>query len=149
MRIILFLVFGLIIGAVAWMIVPGRAPRGWAVAMLIGAAGAMVGGLLGSALGLNVEGSRSGFLASVLGAVGWLGLYHLIRHRASVSPGARPATRDDADRTTRPATGGAEPGPAPSVPAPAPGAPRARRDDRLRVLDRAHAGSRVARREPR
>lgn len=82
MRILLFLLFGLVIGAIVGIVLPGRDPRGWVLSMVIGAAGSMVGGALGSALGLNIEGSKSGFLAAVVGAAVWLALYHLIRRRA-------------------------------------------------------------------
>jgi uncharacterized membrane protein YeaQ/YmgE (transglycosylase-associated protein family) len=92
-RIALFLVFGLVCGAVSALVLPGRTPRGWAVSMLIGAAGAMVGGLLGSGLGLNTEGSRLGFLISILGAASWLGIYQLLlrRARSHASHDAAPA----------------------------------------------------------
>lgn len=82
--ILLFLVCGLVIGAVVGIVVPGRTPSGWGMSMVIGAAGAMVGGLLASALGLNTEGARAGLFMAALGAVSWLALYHLIRHRAGL-----------------------------------------------------------------
>ena len=90
MRIVVFLVFGLVIGAIVGVVLPGRNPLGWVLSMVVGAAGAMVGGLLGSALGLNTESSRWGFVVSVLGAACWLALYHLIRHRAGSPPRGGP-----------------------------------------------------------
>lgn len=82
MRIALFLVFGLVCGALSALVLPGRTPRGWAVSMVVGAAGAMVGGLLSSGLGFNTEGSRLGFLISILGAASWLAIYQLMLRRA-------------------------------------------------------------------
>jgi uncharacterized membrane protein YeaQ/YmgE (transglycosylase-associated protein family) len=96
MRVLLFLAFGLIIGGVVRLVLPGRSPRGWATSMLIGAAGSMVGGLLASGLGLNVEGQRSGFLISILGALAWLAIYDLIRRRAGSALGHPHAHHDDA-----------------------------------------------------
>jgi len=98
-RIVLFLLFGLVIGAIVGIVIPGRAPRGWVMSMVIAAAGSMVGGLLASALGLNTEGSRSGFVLSVLGAVTWLALYHLIRRRAGSRPGRAPPGARSRDRS--------------------------------------------------
>jgi uncharacterized membrane protein YeaQ/YmgE (transglycosylase-associated protein family) len=98
MRVLLFLVFGIIVGGVARLIIPGRSPRGWATSMLIGAAGSMVGGLLASGLGLNVEGQRTGFVVSILGAVLWLTIYHLIRRRpSSRSSATTESTSSDAE----------------------------------------------------
>jgi uncharacterized membrane protein YeaQ/YmgE (transglycosylase-associated protein family) len=85
MSLILFLVFGLIVGALARLIVPGREPGGWVISMLIGIVGSFVGGFLGRALGLYREGEPAGFLMSLLGAVLLVVAYHaLTRRRALV-----------------------------------------------------------------
>ena len=47
MSVILFLIFGLIVGALARLIVPGREPGGWLTSLVIGVAGAFLGGFLG------------------------------------------------------------------------------------------------------
>jgi uncharacterized membrane protein YeaQ/YmgE (transglycosylase-associated protein family) len=69
MHFLLFLLFGLVVGALARLIVPGREPGGWIVSMAIGVAGAFAGGLLGRALGMYREGEPAGFIMSLLGAV--------------------------------------------------------------------------------
>lgn len=69
MSVILFLVMGLVVGALARLIVPGKERGGWVVSMLLGVAGALLGGLVGRALGFYREGESAGFLMSLIGAV--------------------------------------------------------------------------------
>lgn len=67
MGILAWIVFGLIAGAVAKMIAPGKDPGGWLITLAIGIAGAVVGGFLASLLGF---GGVSGFnLGSLLVAI--------------------------------------------------------------------------------
>jgi uncharacterized membrane protein YeaQ/YmgE (transglycosylase-associated protein family) len=84
MSLILFLVFGLIVGALARLIVPGREPGGWVISMLIGVVGSFVGGSLGRALGLYREGEPAGFLMSLLGAVLLVVAYHALTRRRAL-----------------------------------------------------------------
>ncbi len=81
MHIVLFLLFGLVVGALARLLVPGREPGGWVVSMLIGVGGAMLGGFLGRVLGLYREGEPAGFVMSLLGAVVLVVIYHAITVR--------------------------------------------------------------------
>lgn len=82
MHLILFLVFGLIVGAVARWIMPGREPGGWVVSMLLGVAGAFLGGFLGNLVGLYREGEPAGFIMSVIGAIVLVAIYHALVGRA-------------------------------------------------------------------
>jgi uncharacterized membrane protein YeaQ/YmgE (transglycosylase-associated protein family) len=82
MSIILFLVFGLIVGAIARLIVPGRDPGGWVISMIIGVVGSMLGGFLGHAFGMYREGESAGFVMSLLGAILLVAGYHAITRRA-------------------------------------------------------------------
>jgi len=50
MNVLLFLIFGLVVGALARLIVPGREPGGWVISLALGVAGAFLGGFLGRAL---------------------------------------------------------------------------------------------------
>jgi uncharacterized membrane protein YeaQ/YmgE (transglycosylase-associated protein family) len=85
MSIILFLLFGLIVGAIARLIVPGREPGGWIMSMLFGIGGAILAGMAGRALGLYREGEPAGFVMSILGAIVIVVGYHAItRPRAHV-----------------------------------------------------------------
>jgi uncharacterized membrane protein YeaQ/YmgE (transglycosylase-associated protein family) len=63
------LIVGLVVGAVAKLLMPGRDPGGIIVTMLLGVAGAMLATFLGRALGWYRPGQGAGFIASVLGAL--------------------------------------------------------------------------------
>jgi len=78
MHLIMFLIFGLVVGALARLIVPGREPGGWVVSMVLGVLGSFLGGYLGQALNLYREGEPAGFLMSLLGAVVLVVGYHAI-----------------------------------------------------------------------
>jgi uncharacterized membrane protein YeaQ/YmgE (transglycosylase-associated protein family) len=75
------LIIGLVIGAVAKLLTPGRDPGGCIITMLIGIAGSFIAGYLGKALGWYQEGQPAGFIASVIGAMLLLLLYRLIAGR--------------------------------------------------------------------
>ena len=75
------LVIGLIIGAVAKLLMPGRDPGGCLVTVLLGIAGALVAGYLGRAIGWYEPGAPAGFIASVIGAMLILLLYRLFLRR--------------------------------------------------------------------
>ena len=81
MSVILFLVFGLIVGALARLIVRGREPRGWVISMTIGVVGSLLGGFLGRALGWYRDSQSAGFFMSLLGAVILVVAYHAISRR--------------------------------------------------------------------
>ena len=85
MHLILFLLFGLVVGVIARFIVPGREPGGWVVSMLIGVAGSFVRGFLGSALHLYRDGEPAGFLMSLPGAVLLVVAYHAVMHRRATA----------------------------------------------------------------
>jgi uncharacterized membrane protein YeaQ/YmgE (transglycosylase-associated protein family) len=71
----------------AKLVMPGRDPGGIIVTMLLGIAGAVLGGFVGRALGFYGEGEAAGFLMSFVGAVALLALYRLmIRRRALPRP---------------------------------------------------------------
>jgi uncharacterized membrane protein YeaQ/YmgE (transglycosylase-associated protein family) len=64
-----WIVFGLIVGAVAKFIMPGKDPGGIVVTIILGIVGALVGGFLGQLLGLYQAGQAAGFIMATLGAV--------------------------------------------------------------------------------
>lgn len=76
--IIGWIVFGLIVGAIAKLLMPGRDPGGIIVTMLLGIAGAVAGGYLGRALGWYGPEDSAGFLMSLVGAIVLLWIYRLI-----------------------------------------------------------------------
>jgi uncharacterized membrane protein YeaQ/YmgE (transglycosylase-associated protein family) len=86
------LFIGLIVGALARLIMPGNNPGGIFITMMLGIAGSLVAGFFGRLLGLYATGQRAGFIMSTLGAIGLLALYRLITPRHSaVEPRARRA----------------------------------------------------------
>jgi uncharacterized membrane protein YeaQ/YmgE (transglycosylase-associated protein family) len=79
------LVIGLLVGALAKLIMPGKDPGGIFATMMLGVAGALVAGFFGRMLGLYASGQRAGWIMSALGAILILALYRLInRHHPSV-----------------------------------------------------------------
>lgn len=72
-----WILFGLVVGAVAKLLMPGRDPGGFIVTILLGIAGALLGGFLGRALGWYGEGEAAGFLMSLVGAVALLAIYRM------------------------------------------------------------------------
>lgn len=78
MDMLLWIVFGLVVGLVAKLIMPGRDPGGIIITVVLGIVGALLGGWIGRVMGLYREGEAAGFLMAVVGAVIVLALYRLI-----------------------------------------------------------------------
>jgi uncharacterized membrane protein YeaQ/YmgE (transglycosylase-associated protein family) len=83
MHYIWMALIGLIVGALAKFIMPGKDPGGIIITMLLGIAGAFVGGLIGRALGMYQTGEAAGFIMSLIGAIILLVLYRLLFKRAA------------------------------------------------------------------
>jgi uncharacterized membrane protein YeaQ/YmgE (transglycosylase-associated protein family) len=77
------IIIGLIVGAVAKLLMPGKDPGGFIITMLLGIAGSLVGTWLGRAVGWYQEGESAGFIMSVIGAIILLAIYHLVRRRTA------------------------------------------------------------------
>jgi uncharacterized membrane protein YeaQ/YmgE (transglycosylase-associated protein family) len=75
------LIIGLVIGAVAKLLMPGRDPGGCIITILLGIAGAFVAGYIGRAAGWYEPGQPAGFIASVIGAMLLLLIYRIIAGR--------------------------------------------------------------------
>ena len=69
MSIIGLVLFGLIVGVVAKLIMPGPDPGGMIVTILLGIVGALIGGFIGRMLGWYGEGDPVGFIMAVIGAI--------------------------------------------------------------------------------
>lgn len=72
------LIIGLVVGAIAKLLMPGRDPGGCIITMLIGIAGSFIASYLGQALHWYEAGQPAGFIASVIGAMLLLLVYRFI-----------------------------------------------------------------------
>ena len=77
-----WILFGLIVGVIAKLIMPGRDPGGIIVTMLLGIVGAVLGGFLGRALGFYGPQQAAGWLMSIVGAIVVLMLYRVLVGRS-------------------------------------------------------------------
>jgi uncharacterized membrane protein YeaQ/YmgE (transglycosylase-associated protein family) len=73
-----WIIFGLIVGIVGKFLMPGRDPGGFIVTILLGIAGALLGGFVGRALGFYEEGEPAGFIMAVIGAIVLLAIYRAV-----------------------------------------------------------------------
>lgn len=72
-------IIGLVAGALAKLIMPGKDPGGIIVTILLGIAGSLVAGFFGRALGLYEPGQGAGLIMSVIGAILLLAAYRLFK----------------------------------------------------------------------
>ena len=79
MGVLAWVLFGLVVGVVAKLLMPGRDPGGFIVTALLGIVGAVLGGFLGRTLGFYGPGEPAGFLMATLGAVLLLLGYRMLR----------------------------------------------------------------------
>ena len=77
MSVIGWILFGLVVGVVGKFLMPGRDPGGFIVTILLGIAGALLGGFIGQSLGFYREGEPAGFIMAVIGSIVLLLLYRL------------------------------------------------------------------------
>jgi uncharacterized membrane protein YeaQ/YmgE (transglycosylase-associated protein family) len=81
MTIIGWILFGLVVGIVGKLLMPGRDPGGFIVTILLGIAGALIGGFVGRSLGMYGEGEPAGFVMAVLGSIILLVIYRFLAGR--------------------------------------------------------------------
>ena len=79
-----WILFGLVVGIVAKLLMPGRDPGGFIVTTLLGIVGALVATFLGQAMGIYAAGQSAGFIGAVIGAIVVLFVYHMVRGRRRV-----------------------------------------------------------------
>ena len=81
MGIVSWILFGLVIGIIAKLLMPGRDPGGFIVTILLGIAGALLGGFIGRAMGFYGETETAGWIVSILGAILLLAIYRMMVRR--------------------------------------------------------------------
>ena len=81
MAILAWILIGLVVGALAKLVMPGRDPGGIIVTILLGIGGAFIGGAIGRALGFYDTGQAAGWIVSILGAVLLLAAYRAVAGR--------------------------------------------------------------------
>ena len=81
MGILSWILFGLVVGIIAKLLMPGRDPGGFIVTILLGIAGALLGGFIGRAMGFYGPNEAAGWIISILGAVVLLVLYRMMARR--------------------------------------------------------------------
>ena len=81
MGILSWILFGLVVGVIAKLLMPGRDPGGFIITILLGIAGALIGGFVGRAMGFYGPNESAGWLMSILGAVILLALYRMMAKR--------------------------------------------------------------------
>ncbi len=79
-----WIVFGLIVGAIAKLLTPGRDPGGFIVTILLGIAGSLLGGYLGRTMGWYGPNQGAGLLMSIVGAIILLAVFHVLFARRVV-----------------------------------------------------------------
>jgi len=81
MGILTWILFGLVVGVIAKLLMPGRDPGGFIVTILLGIAGALLGGFIGRAMGFYGSDQAAGWIISILGAILLLVLYRMMARR--------------------------------------------------------------------
>jgi uncharacterized membrane protein YeaQ/YmgE (transglycosylase-associated protein family) len=83
MAILSWILFGLVVGVIGKLLMPGRDPGGFIITILLGIAGAVLGGFLGRAMGFYDANQGAGWLMSILGAVILLALYRMMVRKSA------------------------------------------------------------------
>ena len=81
MGILSWILFGLVVGVIAKLLMPGRDPGGFVITILLGIAGALFGGFIGRAMGFYGDNQGAGWIMSILGAIILLALYRMMARR--------------------------------------------------------------------
>jgi len=82
MSILGWIFFGLVVGIIGKLLMPGRDPGGFIITTILGIVGALVGGFLGRVLGLYREGDPVGFVMAIIGSIILLVLYRMFTTRS-------------------------------------------------------------------
>jgi uncharacterized membrane protein YeaQ/YmgE (transglycosylase-associated protein family) len=83
MSILGWIFFGLVVGIIGKLLMPGRDPGGFIITIILGIVGALVGGFLGRVLGVYREGDPVGFVMAIIGSIILLVLYRMFATRSA------------------------------------------------------------------
>src|SRR6476619_7544328 len=78
------ILFGLVVGVIAKLLMPGRDPGGFIITILLGIAGAVLGGYIGKLMGFYGPNEGAGFFMALLGAILLLAIYRMTLSRRVV-----------------------------------------------------------------
>ena len=81
----MMIVFGLVVGALAKLVMPGKDPGGIIVTILLGIAGSLLGGFLFNSMGIGGGNQYAGLIGSVIGAIILLVIYRMIAGRRTIA----------------------------------------------------------------
>ena len=81
----MMIIFGLVVGALAKFIMPGKDPGGIIVTILLGIAGSLLGGFLANSMGLGGGDQYAGLIGSIIGAIILLAIYRMFVGRRTVA----------------------------------------------------------------
>ena len=79
-----WILFGLVVGVIAKLLMPGRDPGGFIITILLGIVGALMGGWLGRAMGMYQPDEPAGFFMALIGAIILLAIYRVAAGRRRV-----------------------------------------------------------------
>ena len=82
---IAYAVFGLVAGALARLLHPGRDPMNWFWTMILGIGGAEVGGLIAKQLGYDASSGAMAWVAAIGGSILLLVVYHMLTARSAIA----------------------------------------------------------------
>jgi uncharacterized membrane protein YeaQ/YmgE (transglycosylase-associated protein family) len=85
MQILWTLIIGLVVGAIAKLLMPGKDPGGFIITIILGIAGSFLATYIGRAMGFYRDGSSAGFIASIIGAIILLIIYRLFRGKSAAT----------------------------------------------------------------
>ena len=84
MRFIWMIIVGLVAGLLARAIKPGNDAMGWIMTIILGIVGALIGGVIASAIGIDADGGFTGLIFSVIGAIILLFIYEFIMNKRRI-----------------------------------------------------------------
>ena len=77
------IIFGLVVGVIAKLLMPGKDPGGIIITIILGIVGSVLGRWIGQALGFYGPEDAAGFIMSLLGAILLLAVYRMVAKRTS------------------------------------------------------------------